>query len=133
MSKLDGRLHTASTGPYRRPEVYPPVSFSNVDEVDLHFQCEQLATPNWTPHAVDFYKRPGKPAWMHPELANDTGTGEEILPMSFMALMRGADGIGQSGPIPYFGKTQEDSRSAYLERHPCTAHSTGSPCAMVRG
>ena len=90
MLKVAPYLSTANAGPYRRPEVYPPTSFSNVDEVDLHFQAEQITTPNWTAHAPDFYKRPGKPAWIHPELFNDTGTGEMILPMSWLALMRGA-------------------------------------------
>lgn len=125
MDTVGGKsLHTASSGPYRRPEVYPPVCFSNVDEVDLHYQAEQITTPNWTPHAVDFYKRPGppspnglrragKPAWIHPEFAGDTGTGEQILPMSFLALMRGADGIGKEGGLPQWGAIGSDSRSAY--------------------
>ncbi len=106
-------LATSSSGPYRRPEVYPPVSFSNVDEVDLHYQAEQIATPNWTAHATDFYKRPGKPAWMHPELWNDSGTGEQVLPMSWLAMMRGVDGIGVSGPLPYWGVQPVDARSGY--------------------
>ena len=114
MDAVGGKsLHTASSGPYRRPEVYPPVCFSNVDEVDLHYQCEQITTPNWTPHAVDFYKRPGKPAWIHPEFAGDTGTGEQILPMSFLALMRGANGIGKEGGLPQWGPIGTDPRSAY--------------------
>ena len=104
---------TASSGPYRRPEVYPPVCFANVDEVDLHYQAEQITTPNWTPHAVDFYKRPGKPAWIHPEFLGDTGTGEQILPMAFLALMRGADGIGKEGTLPQWGPMGSDPRSAY--------------------
>ncbi len=116
-SQVDAKLSTASSGPYRRPEVYPPSSFSNIDEVDLHYQAEQITTPNWTAHAVDYYKRPGKPAWMHPEFAwNDSGTGEQILPMSFLALMRGVNGIGISGAIK--GESQRvsmaDSRSGYL-------------------
>ncbi len=113
LDKVDAKMRTSSSGPYRRPEVYPPISFSNVDEVDLHFQAEQITCPNWTPHAVDFYKRPGKPAWHHPELFNDSGTGEQILPMSFLALMRGVDGIGNSGTIPNWGALPTDSRSGY--------------------
>jgi len=114
LDTVDPRRRTASSGPYRRPEVYPPDCFANVDEVDLHYQCEQITTPNWTPHAVDFYKRPGKPAWMHPELFNDIGTGEQILPMSFLGLMRGADGIGKEGEIPAWGASiPSDPRSAY--------------------
>jgi len=100
LRKTGADLATASSGPYRRPEVYPPASFSNVDEVDLHYQGEQFTTPNWTLHAADYYKRPGKPAWIHPEFMNDTGTGEQILPFSWMALMRGTDGLGASG-YPY--------------------------------
>jgi len=113
MVKTAPHLATANAGPYRRPEVYPPASFANVDEVDLHYQAEQITTPNWTAHAPDFYKRPGKPAWMHPELFNDTGTGEMILPMSWLALMRGADGIGVSGAIPPWGVQPTDARSGY--------------------
>jgi len=101
MDSVATNLSTASSGPYRRPEIYPPVSFSNVDEVDLHYQGEQYTTPNWTAHATDYYKRPGKPAWIHPEfLMNETGTGEHILPFTWMAVMRGVDGIGISGVVP---------------------------------
>lgn len=113
LDKVDTHLRTSSAGPYRRPEVYPPVSFSNVDEVDLHFQAEQIATPNWTALAPDFYKRPGKPAWMHPELWNDSGTGEQILPLTWLAVMRGVDGIGTSGGIPNWGALPTDARSGY--------------------
>ena len=104
---------TAASGPYRRPEVYPPISFANVSEVDLHYQAEQITTPSWTPHAVDYYQRPGKPTWIHPELMNDSGTGDEILTMLWMPVMRGVDGIGNSGPIPNWGFQPSDSRSAY--------------------
>ncbi len=106
-------LTTANAGPYRRPEIYPPVTFANVDEVDLHFQAEQISCPDWTAHAPDFYKRPGKPAWIHPEVWNDSGTGEQILPASWLAIMRGADGIGSSGSIPNWGAQPTDSRSGY--------------------
>ena len=91
-------LTTASSGPYRRPEIYPPVNFFNVDEVDLHYQAEAFSTPNWTAHAVDYYKRPGKPAWIHPEfIVTEIGTGDHVLPFTWMAVMRGVDGIGESG------------------------------------
>jgi outer membrane protein assembly factor BamB len=106
-------MTTANAGPYRRPEIYPPVTFANVDEVDLHFQAEQISCPNWTAHAPDFYKRPGKLAWMHPELWNDSGTGEQILPASWLGIMRGVDGIGSAGPIPNWGPQATDSRSGY--------------------
>ncbi|MGI6496161.1 MAG: hypothetical protein ACOX5G_08755 [Kiritimatiellia bacterium] len=102
---------TASSGPYRRPEVYPPASFSNVDEVDLHYQCEQIPTPSWTAVATDFYKRPGKPAWIHPESINEDGTGAELLALNFLALMRGVDGIGVSGNVPAVGQKNADGRS----------------------
>jgi hypothetical protein len=110
LQSVDPRAATASAGPYRRPGVYPPISFANVDEVDLHFQAEQITCPDWTAHATDFYKRPGKPVWMHPELWNDTGTGEQILPMSWLAIMRGVHGIGTSGEIG--GGSAADPRSA---------------------
>ena len=113
LEKVATNLATASAGPYRRSEIYPPVSFSNVDEVDLHFQAEQISTPNWTAHAPDFYGRPGKPAWLHPEFYNDIGTGEMILPMSWMGIMRGADGIGAAGNLPTLGEPATDSRSGY--------------------
>jgi outer membrane protein assembly factor BamB len=86
--------------PYRNVESYPPVTLSNVDEVDLQAQWEQVAVPYHAPHSVDFYKRPGKPAWFHPEVWNDAGTGDHIVPTLFQAVMRGADGVGASGAIP---------------------------------
>jgi hypothetical protein len=113
LAKTAPTLATASAGPYRRPEVYPPTSFSNVDEVSLHYQAEQITTPDWTPHAVDYMRRPGKPAWMNPELWNDSGTGEQILPMSWLAMMRGVDGIGCSGNMPNWGAQPNDPRSGY--------------------
>jgi hypothetical protein len=35
LAATNATLRTASSGPYRRPEVYPPTSFANVDEVEL--------------------------------------------------------------------------------------------------
>jgi outer membrane protein assembly factor BamB len=93
-------LVTAVASPYRNVESYPPVSLSNVDEVDLQAQWEQVALPYHAAHSVDFYKRPGKPAWFHPEVWNDAGTGDQIVPTLFQALMRGADGVGMSGSVP---------------------------------
>jgi outer membrane protein assembly factor BamB len=113
LHKVAPALSTSASGPYRRPEVYPPASFANVDEVDLHFQAEQIGCPSWTAHAADYYKRPNKPAWIHPELWNDTGTGEQILPMSWLAIMRGVDGIGASGNTPNWGAQPTDARSGY--------------------
>jgi len=95
-------LSTASSGPYRRPEIYPPANFFNVDEVDLHYQAEAFSTPNWTAHAADYYKRPGKPAWIHPEfIVTEIGTGDHVLPFTWMAVMRGVDGFGESGTMPW--------------------------------
>src|SRR5262249_16356153 len=51
-----GKL-TAVAGPYRSLDVYPPITFSNVDEVDLHYQAEQIQWPHIAPHNVDYQKR----------------------------------------------------------------------------
>jgi hypothetical protein len=104
---------TAVSGPYRNVESYPPVTFSNVDEVDLQYQAEQIQPPDTAPHNVDFQKRPGKRAWGHPELFNDAGTGEQILPTLLQMVMRGADGVGASGAIPNWGPQLEDPRTSY--------------------
>jgi len=85
------------TAPYRQPLMIPPIVFRNADEVDLHCQAEQIQWPQTAPFNVDFYKRPGKRAWGHPELKNDDGTGDMIVPTLLQMVMRGADGIGQSG------------------------------------
>ena len=45
---------------------------------------------------IDYHKMPGKKASVHPEIWNDTGTGEQILQNTFMALLRQADGVGCS-------------------------------------
>ena len=100
LKELAPGLVTAVASPYRNVDSYPPVSLSNVDEVDLQAQWEQIALPYHGPHSIDFYKRPGKPAWFHPEIWNDAGTGDQIVPTLFQALMRGADGVGASGAIP---------------------------------
>jgi len=113
LAATNATLRTASSGPYRRPEVYPPTSFANVDEVDLHFQAEQISCPNWTAHAADFYARPGKPAWLHPEVWNDSGTGGQILSTSWLGIMRGAGGIGCSGQMKHWENLPRDPRSGY--------------------
>jgi outer membrane protein assembly factor BamB len=89
----------AVPGPYRAILTHPPAAFRTADEVDLQYQAEQIWAPQAGPHQVDFYKRPGKRAWAHPELWNDDGTGGTILPTLFQTMMRGADGVGRSGPI----------------------------------
>jgi outer membrane protein assembly factor BamB len=107
------KLVTASACPHRNVESYPPVSLSNVQEVDLQAQWEQILLPYSVPHGVDFYKRPGKRAWTHPEVWNDAGTGEQILPTLFQGVMRGADGVGFSGSLPPWGAIPEDPRLSY--------------------
>jgi outer membrane protein assembly factor BamB len=107
-------LVTASSGPYRNVTCYPPATFGNVDEVDLHYQAEQLQPPNTFPHNVDYQKRPGKPAWGHPELWNDSGTGDQILPTLWSMVMRGADGVGCSGRIPQWDYPSRDPRDSLL-------------------
>jgi outer membrane protein assembly factor BamB len=105
-----GKL-SVMTGPYRAVGVVPPLTFQNTDEVDLHYQAEQIQPPQVTPHDVDFYRRPGKPAWGHPELWNDDGTGGMIYPTLLQMVMRGADGIGWSGNAPDWPIGQDDPRS----------------------
>jgi hypothetical protein len=87
-------LRTAMSGPFRNVESYPPVTFADVDEVDLQAQWEQVALPYHVPYSVDFYKRPGKNVLCHPELGNDNGTGDQFLPNAFAAIMRGSDSMG---------------------------------------
>jgi len=99
---VPGKISTM-TGPYRAIQTHPPTIFANADEVDLHYQAEQIQPPQVTPHHVDFYKRPGKRAWGHPELWNDDGTGGMIFPTLLQMVMRGADGVGQSGPVGPWG------------------------------
>lgn len=94
------RLLTAVAAPYRQVEAYPPVTFSNVDEVDLQAQWEQIIVPYSAAQSVDFYKRAGKKAWAHPEIWNDDGTGGQVLTTLFQMVMRGADGVGFSGKLP---------------------------------
>lgn len=95
---VSGKL-SAMTGPYRAIQTHPPIIFANADEVDLQYQAEQIQPPQVTPHNVDYYKRPGKPAWGHPELWNDDGTGGMICPTLLQMVMRGANGVGQSGGV----------------------------------
>ena len=102
----------ASACPFRNVESYPPLSLSNIDETDMQAQWEQVSLPLHGPMNVDFYKRPGKRAWGHPEVWNDAGTGEQILPVLWQMVMRGADGVGCSGAVPqwYFaikGNTED--------------------------
>ncbi|WP_320779244.1 hypothetical protein [Streptomyces sp. CRN 30] len=99
-SVLDPRfpgMVSAMTGPYRAPQTLPPATFAPADEIDLHYQGEQLQLLGATAHMVDCYRRPGLPAWGHPELFNDDGTGGMILPTLLQQVMRGANGTGMTG------------------------------------
>jgi len=87
-------LRTAMSGPFRSVETYPPVTFADVDEVDLYVQWEQVPMPYFAPYAVDFYKRPGKRVLCHPDIGNENGTGDLILPNAFAAIMRGSGSMG---------------------------------------
>lgn len=108
---------TAVACPFRNVESYPPITLANVDEIDLQAQWEQIALPYHGPFGVDFYKRPGKKAWGHPEVWNDAGTGDQILTTLWQMVMRGADGVGCSDHVPqwYFalaGNT-DDPRTSW--------------------
>jgi hypothetical protein len=102
---------SAMTAPYRQPGILPNLTFAAADEVDLHWQAEQIQWPRVAGHNVDFYKRPGKPAWGHPELWNDDGTGGHILAHSLEMVLRGANGVGQSGSVKGFSSEPSDPRS----------------------
>ena len=114
--ELDKNLITAVACPFRNVEAHPPITLSNVDETDLQAQWEQIAVPFHAPYNVDFYKRPGKRAWGHPEIWNDCGTGDQVVPTLMQMLMRGADGVGASGPVPPWSSPDtlpDDPRSAH--------------------
>jgi outer membrane protein assembly factor BamB len=100
LKELAPNAVTAVACPFRNVESYPPVTLANVDESDLQAQWEQVALPYHGPFSVDFYKRPGKRAWGHPEVWNDAGTGDQILTTLWQMVMRGADGVGCSDPVP---------------------------------
>jgi outer membrane protein assembly factor BamB len=55
--------------------------------------------------------------WGHPEIWNDAGTGEQILPEMFSMLMRSPQGLGPSGNVPPWTGTTgitEDARIAHF-------------------
>jgi hypothetical protein len=85
---------SAMTGPYREPQLAPRIALAGADEIDLHFQAEQIQPPQVTGHMVDFYRGPGRPVWGHPELVNDDGTGAMFAAMLLQQVMRGANGTG---------------------------------------
>ena len=105
--------------PYRNVEAYPPITFKNLDEVDLHIQWEQIGVPYHSAHNVDFYKRPGKRGWAHPEVWNDDGTGGQYLSVLFQIAMRGGDGVGLSGDVPPWAWAGHDGE---LPDDPRTPH-----------
>jgi hypothetical protein len=65
------------------------------------------------PHGIDVSRRAGQSAWIHPELWNDLGNGEQILPSSWLAIMRGTDGLGTAGTIPNWPGGSMDSRLGF--------------------
>ncbi|MFD0412346.1 WD40 repeat domain-containing protein [Streptomyces sp. NPDC127108] len=120
---------SAMTAPYRAPQTLPPVLFASADEVDLHYQGEQLQLLGSTAHMVDYYRRPGKPAWGHPELFNDDGTGGMILPTLLQQVMRGANGTGMTGDQGAYhleGITALDDRDAGSGGRPGDPRSGGA-------
>jgi outer membrane protein assembly factor BamB len=113
LKKIAPELVTATAPSVRNVDAYPPITLQDVDEADLQAQFEQIAIPYYAPESVDFYKRPGKRAWGHPEIHNDAGTGDQILPTLWQMAMRGANGIGMSGRVPPWGVLPNDPRIAY--------------------
>ena len=104
-------LSNGMTGPYRQPYLIPSITFNNAKEIDLHYQAEQLQPPQSVAHNVDYYKREGKRSTVHPELWNDSGTGDFIYNSLFQALMRGVDGVGVSGdPMGWTNGIKSDVR-----------------------
>jgi len=114
LNELDpqDRYVTASAGSVRNVRSYPPLSLANVKEIDLFAQWEQMGPPFNGMFNVDYYSRPGKPSFAHPEIWNDSGTGDQILPTYFAHMMRGVDGMGQSGIGPNWGPVAEDNRGS---------------------
>ena len=111
LNRLAPKKVSALSGPYRSIDTFPPLSFANADEVDLHYQAEQIQPPYATWHNVDYQKRQGKIAWGHPELWNDSGTGDMIATNLFGMAMRGVDGVGVSGVAAPHARTAADARS----------------------
>ena len=97
------------TGAYRQAGVIPPVWFENADEIDLHYQSEQIAPPQTAAHNLEYQGRPGKPNFAHYEMLNEDGTGVFAMNNQFQLLMRGSKGVGWSGNF-YNGDYQTDPR-----------------------
>ncbi|MFE4962026.1 hypothetical protein [Streptomyces sp. NPDC056660] len=124
LNALAPGLVTALTRPYYTPQTPPALLFAEADEVDLHYQGEQIQIPLATAHMVDLLRRPGKPVWGHPELTNDDGTGAMILPTLFQQLLRGPDGTGM---VPDEGVRQIEGVVAYAERTGGSGPKRGEP------
>ena len=129
-------LVTAVACPFRNVESYPPITLANVEESDLQAQWEQIGMPYHGPFSVDFYKRPGKKAWGHPEVWNDAGTGDQVLTTLWQMVMRGADGVGCSDPAAALalrpqGQHRRPAHVAGTARAASTAVST--PCSTATG
>ncbi|MBL9137791.1 MAG: hypothetical protein JNK85_18120 [Verrucomicrobiales bacterium] len=101
---------TASAPPFRNVECHPTESLANVQEIDLQQQFEQVSVPYHALMAVDYYARPGRHSWSHPELGNGMGTGDDALPNLFLALARGATGVGAQNRLPAFGNQVVEPR-----------------------
>lgn len=105
-----GKLN-AVTGPYRQSGIVPPVSMATAAEVDLFLQAEQIQMPFSTGHNVDFYKRPGKRAFGHPEPWNELGLGDNIMAIAMPQAIRGADGTGWEGALPTLAHNRQGGLS----------------------
>ena len=112
------QLVQSTAAPFRNDNSYPPYTFGGLNESDGQAQWEQYMLPWHTMWNIDYHKMPGEGARVHPEIWNDTGTGEQILQNTFMALLRQADGVGCSTnwggqtPMSCYGST-EDTRGAW--------------------
>jgi len=100
LREVDSNRLVAVAAPYRRLDFDPARDFAQVDETDLHYQCEQIPAPFYMAHEVDLYSRPGKRAWGHAEIYNESGTGDQVWPANFMMLMRGPSGTGVQSGLP---------------------------------
>ena len=107
VSKIMPTATSSVTGPYRAIGVHPPTWFADAEEVDLHFQSEQIQPPQTSAHNVEFQGRPGKPKFAHYELMNDDGTGQFMQNDQWQMLMRGVGsgggGVGWSGSFTNSG------------------------------
>ncbi|MCX7934356.1 MAG: hypothetical protein N3A66_03755, partial [Planctomycetota bacterium] len=70
---------------------------------------------------VDFYQRPGKAIWSHPEMTQEDGSGSMFGSIIWQQVMRGIDGVGWSGRLGRPGRVEMgvghgygDSRSGGL-------------------